>query len=109
MKTIPIKTPKVKITILKKKLNTNPTEDCMVNKNEEKTNCEFFSYGQYFIVDRYTGLAPEKFCHLAWRNIREDIKTVLGSDGRQESPTIVSKCSDWIDPVFFKIERIEQE
>jgi uncharacterized repeat protein (TIGR04076 family) len=60
-------------------------------------------------------LMPEDFCACcawAWADIRKDILTVAyGGDmpGMRQRGTVITGCTDWLRPVIFKVERMEND
>ena len=102
--------PKCKITIIKRMLNQDLIDEYIVDKYKGISKCERFTEGQEFIVDPNLANVPEGFCDWAWADIRNDINLIASGGnmiGLKQKGTIISSCSDWFRPVYFKIQRIE--
>lgn len=98
---------KVKITVLKKMLNTKLIQE---HRNEPGQMCDMFSIGQEFIIDNFE--KPEKFCNWAWQDIQKVVLTLLFdgnfADFSPNNPNaLITCCTDGLRPVVFKIEKIE--
>jgi uncharacterized repeat protein (TIGR04076 family) len=109
---MPEANPKCKITILKRTLNRDLLDEYLSEEYKDLGPCELFSEGQEFVLDGYEEMAavPEGFCAWAWADIRHDILRVAsGGDmpGLKQPGTAITGCTDWMRPVIFKIERIE--
>jgi len=99
---------KVKITVLKRTVNSDLAEEYL-NISGDFVACQRFSDGQEIIIERYYEV-PEDFCPWAWADIRNDVKTIaVGGNMNYMKPqgTDITGCTDWFRPVIFKIERIE--
>ncbi len=100
---------KCKITVLKKNLFKEISEEYVVNEQKPYKPCETFKVGQVFITDVFSGI-PTGFCTWAWNDI---YKVLIGfiADGNfgmwyQDKNTSITCCTDGIRPVVFKIEKI---
>lgn len=101
---------KVKITVLKRCLNTELADEycnCKVDL------CPTFKEGQEFIASFDM---PDGFCGSAWNDISKYVMTLISGgnfskdffDGwMKDDNQMIACCSDGIRPVVFKIERIE--
>lgn len=102
--------PKCKITIIKRMLNKDLIDEYVVEKYKEMNKCERFTEGQEFIIDPNLAKVPDEFCDWAWADIRNDINLIASGGnmiGMKQKGTIISSCSDWFRPVYFKIQRLE--
>jgi uncharacterized repeat protein (TIGR04076 family) len=111
---VPSGEPKCRITIVKRTLNHDLIEEYLSEEYQELGACERLSDGQEFVLEGFEELAsvPEGFCHWAWADIRHDILRVAsGGDmpGLKRSGMAIVGCTDWLRPVIFKIERIEDD
>ena len=70
--------------------------------------CDRFCDGQEFVT---TGWMPEGFCSFAWADILEYVLTLArgGNMVGVKRGTFITCCTDGFRPVFFKLERIEEE
>ena len=104
---------KCKVTVLKRTLHRDIAEAYIEEAYQDQGPCECFQEGEEFIID--PGALPEEFmarCAWAWADIRQDIMAVAqGADmaGMREAGTAISGCTDWLRPVLFLIERIEDD
>lgn len=101
--------PKVKITVLKRTINEDLIREYLESPQEHPGPCEWLSEGQEFIVNQ-VWLPPEGFCAWAWADIRRDILTVAGGGkfpGMKRAGLIITGCSDWFRPVYFRVETVE--
>ena len=105
--------PRVKITVLKRTLNQDLIDEYLDDAYKDTGLCECFEEGEVFVVD--PAAVPQDFvarCAWAWADIRKDIMTVaMGADlpGIKQPGTVISGCTDWLRPVIFKVERIEDD
>ena len=105
--------PKCKITILKRTVNQDLIDEYLDDEYKNHGACECFHDGQEFVIDPSS--MPEEFCARcpwAWADIRQDIMTVASGGnmpGIKPEGTIITACKDWFRPVYFKVERIEND
>ena len=102
--------PKCKITVLKRSLNNDLIEEYIEDIYKDMKPCEIFKDGQELIIDPNLAKVPDGFCDWAWADIRKDIITVASGGnilGMKNKGTVVTGCSDWFRPVYFKVERME--
>lgn len=105
--------PKCRITILKKSVNRDLIDEYMDDAYKNHGVCDCYEEGQEFVFDPST--MPEEFsarCPWAWADIRQDIMIVASGGnmpGIKPRGTIITGCRDWFRPVYFKVERMENE
>jgi uncharacterized repeat protein (TIGR04076 family) len=105
--------PKCRITALKRTLNQDLIDEYLEETYKGTSLCECFEEGEEFIID--PNGVPEDFsnrCIWAWADIRKDIMTVaMGANmpGIKQPGMIITGCTDWLRPVIFKVERIEND
>jgi uncharacterized repeat protein (TIGR04076 family) len=101
----------IKITVVKKTLNSDLAEEYLVNK---AGTCEAFSEGQQFFVDG-NFRKPEGFCDWAWTDIHKTVTALYTGgnfstgmfEGWMKNPnSMIACCTDGIRPVIFKVERV---
>jgi len=103
--------PKCKITVLKRTINQDLIDEYLEDPYKAIGLCECFEEGQEFVID--PSAMPEDFlsrCAWARADIRRDILTVAyGGDmpGMKQRGTVITGCTDWLRPVIFKVERME--
>jgi uncharacterized repeat protein (TIGR04076 family) len=103
--------PKCRITVLKRTVNQDLIDEYLEDSYQDIGPCECFEEGQEFLVD--PSAVPEDFfahCAWAWADIRGDLLTVAyGGDmpGMKQRGTLITGCTDWLRPVIFKVERME--
>jgi len=103
--------PGCRITVEKRTVNEDLIGKYLVEKYAHIGQCEKFGDGQEIIIDSYYS-APEGFCPSAWADIRKDVMMVaFGADipGIRQTGTIITACRDWFRPVYFKVERLDDE
>ena len=101
--------PKCKVTVLKKLLYQDLADEYRVDAADH-VPCERFEVGQEFVID-HPYVMPENFCTWAWADIHRDILTVAaGGDlpWMKQRGLLISGCTDWIRPVIFKIEKMQE-
>ena len=104
--------PKCKITVLKRTINQDLVDEYLEDLYQDVGLCECFEEGEEFIID--PSAVPEDFfarCAWAWADIRRDILTVAyGGDmpGMKQRGTLITGCTDWLRPVIFKVERVDE-
>jgi uncharacterized repeat protein (TIGR04076 family) len=106
---MPFELPKCKITVLKRTINQDLIDEYLDDAYQDISLCECFRDGQEFVID--PSVIPEDFCVWAWADIRKDILAVAyGGDmpGMRQRATIITGCTDWLRPVIFKVERMEE-
>ena len=99
---------RVKITVLKRTMNTDLVQQYLKTEGDYGI-CDQFHDGQEFFTDK-PWVVPQGFCTWAWTDIRGDIQTILlGGDlpWIKERHVAIASCSDVFRPVIFKIERVE--
>jgi len=106
-----IKTPKCKITVIKRSVNKDIIDTYLTEDMRNYTPCSKLKEGEEFIVYSEFDM-PDNFCHWAWADIRHDI--LAGANGARytwykEEAMTISGCTDWIKPVLFKIEKIDTD
>jgi uncharacterized repeat protein (TIGR04076 family) len=75
--------------------------------------CECFEEGEEFVIA--PSVVPEEIisrCAWAWSDIRHDMMTIaMGADipGIRQPGTVITGCTDWLRPVIFKIERMDED
>jgi uncharacterized repeat protein (TIGR04076 family) len=111
---MPAAMPKCRITVLRRTVNRNLLDEYLDDSYKDLGPCELFSEGQEFVLEGYEELAtvPEGFCAWAWADLRHDILRVAsGGDmpGLKQPGTAIAGCTDWLRPVIFRIERIEDD
>jgi len=102
---------KCRITVLKRTINSDLVKDYLDEKYANMDPCERFEDGQELTVSDYYGV-PKDFCPSAWADIRKDVMTVaFGGNipGIRQQGTIITACRDWFRPVYFKVERLEND
>jgi uncharacterized repeat protein (TIGR04076 family) len=102
------RTPKFRITVLKRTLNQDLAEQVLDNEHKEVGRCGHFEDGQEALTEEYD-VIPEGFCPWAWADIRKDIWALaMGANipGMRRPGTVISGCTNWLRPVIFKIERL---
>jgi len=105
--------PRCKITVLKRTINQDLIDEYLDDTHKDIGPCERFRDGQEFVIDPW--VMPEDFCACcawAWSDIRRDILTVAyGGDmpGMRQRGTVITGCTDWLRPVIFKVERMEND
>ena len=97
----------VKITVLKRLVCGDLTEEYT---KREPGPCDVFTDGQEFVLDG--GAMPANFCSWAWADLHRDvISMALGGNRDAEtwkrSGTAIACCTDGLNPVVFKVERID--
>jgi uncharacterized repeat protein (TIGR04076 family) len=103
--------PKCRITVLKRTLNQDLIDEYLDDSYQDTGLCECFEEGEEFVIDPFA--VPEDFCaRCAWAgaDIRKDILTVAyGADmpGMKQRGTVLTGCTDWLRPVIFKVERMD--
>ena len=101
--------PKCKITVIKRTLNEDLIKKYLVEDYQDIKKCESFKDNQEIVIDPNLGSAPEGFCNWAWADIRKDINLIASGGnafGMKQKGTLITACSDWFRPVYFKIERL---
>ena len=103
---------KVKIIVVK-----NLNRDDIFGKNppaeaieEEGPQCEHFKIGDEFYIDDPTQLPPPRFCAWAWADIESKVMHLLYGGNfpwMKEKGVYITCCTDGLNPVIFKLERIE--
>ena len=98
----------VKITVLRRM--SNPDLYAEYCQSDHVPPCAAFTEGQEFIVQ--WNRCPKGFCSWAWKDIQPGLVTLLsgGSFSKgwmKDANTLISCCTDGIQPVVFKLERIE--
>lgn len=96
----------VKITVLERTRNEDFLETCAESMWEP---CERLRVGQEFISENCN--MPADFCSWAWADILKYAVTLArgGNFVGVRSGCFVSCCTDGFRPVFFKLERMEEE
>ena len=96
----------VKITVLKRTRNEDFLETYAESMWEP---CERLREGQEFISENCN--MPADFCSWAWADILKYAVTLArgGNFVGVRSGCFVSCCTDGFRPVFFKLERMEEE
>lgn len=72
-------------------------------------DCPIFQEGKEYMVENLEHV-PEGFCSWAWADIHRDVAHLaLGGDffWIKKKGMMISCCSDGLNPVIFKLERIE--
>ncbi len=98
-----------KITVIRRSLDAELIRDYLDDEHADMGQCDNFSDGQEFIVDRVFSI-PEGFCSSAWADIRHVILRVASGGnipGMRHPGVEIASCSDWFRPVIFRIERVE--
>jgi uncharacterized repeat protein (TIGR04076 family) len=98
----PAKQAKLKITVLRKTLNTDLHQQY---RNSPGSPCPVFQEGQEFLLESPYE-PPKGFCQWAWADIRHYLQGMWGGM-KYGSDVFVAACTDGFRPVLFKIERIE--
>jgi uncharacterized repeat protein (TIGR04076 family) len=110
---MPTELPKCKITVLKRTINRDLMDEYLDDAYKDTGLCECFEEGDEFIID--PTVVPEAFlarCAWAWADIRQDIMTIaMGANipGIRQPGTVITGCTDWLRPVIFKVERMDQD
>ncbi len=107
-------TPRCRITVLQRTLNRELIKEYLSEEYQKIGPCEVFSDGQQFVLEGPAEMAtvPEGFCAWAWADIRHDILRIASGGeipGLKQRGTAIAACTDWSRPVFFFIERIEDD
>lgn len=96
----------IKITVLKRMSNPDLADEyCRSNVT---LPCQRFTEGQEFIV-AYGDQPDESFCDWAWNDIYKVYLTLVkggSTPSMKDRNTIIACCTDGIQPVIFKLERI---
>ncbi len=103
--------PKCRITIIKRTVNEDLVKDHLDEKYSNMGPCDCFRDGQELIISDYYK-TPEGFCPSAWADIRKDVMMVaFGGNipGIRQKGTNITACRDWFRPVYFKVERLEND
>ena len=98
----------VKITVLKKTFNSEFVDAYTEGEFKRRGCCHDFEVGQEFISD---GHMPIGFSDWAWTDIQKYV-VVLARGGNMlgvKPGTFVTCCTDGFRPVFYKLERIEND
>jgi len=72
--------------------------------------CVCFQEGQEFIISNPIELPPPGFCAIAWADLQRDVILLMFGGSYpwfEKEGTCLTSCSDGINPVIFKLERIE--
>ena len=95
---------KIKITVLRRSLNKEFLNDFAEFVWEP---CERLHEGQEFVAEGVN--MPEGFCSWAWADIQKYVMTLArGGNFRGVKPGVyITCCTDGFRPVFFKLERME--
>lgn len=100
--------PKCKVTVLKVTVNQDLADEYLKDASGFGP-CERFKVGQAFVID-HPFTMPDNFCAWAWADINKEILAIAtGSDWpwlKQRGMTIAG-CTDWLRPVYFKIEKLD--
>ena len=99
--------PACKITVLKTMSNQDLADE-YCQPSASPRCCGRFTAGQEFIV-KYGDQPDESFCDWAWNDIYKVYLTLMkGGSTRsmKNSNTMIACCTDGIQPVIFKLERI---
>ena len=102
--------PKCKITVIKRSLNKDLIDQFISEEYTGMKPCEIFKEGQEIIIDPNTGKIPKHFCDWAWADIRHHINMIASGGnmmGMRNVGTAIAACSDYLRPVYFKIERMD--
>ena len=97
---------RVKITVLKRTIN----EDFLENYAESMWEpCERLREGQEFVAEN--GNMPADFCSWAWADMLKYVATLArgGNFVGVKPGHFVTCCTDGFRPVFFKLERLDEE
>ncbi len=96
-----------KITVLETMSNQDLAEEyCQPSASPRR--CGRFTAGQEFIVE-YGDQPDEGFCDWAWNDIYKVYLTLMkggSTASMKNSNTMIACCTDDIQPVIFKLERI---
>lgn len=73
--------------------------------------CDFYQDGQEFIVDEenYSRMLDGKFCGEAWDCVKRYVRTAILGGTMIGGDSYIACCNDASRPVFFKLERIDEE
>ncbi len=110
---MPIEMPKCRITILKRTINQDLIDEYLEDEYKNRGACDCFHDNQEFVIDPSSH--PEEFsqcCPWAWADIRQDILFVAcggNMPGIKPKGAIITACRDWFRPVYFKVERMEDD
>ena len=102
-----------KITVLERSFRKEYVEQ-YVEAERRKTlgPCEVFSEGQTFVTDAVEGM-PKGFCPWAWDDIYKVLVAYYTNGSfdmwTQGGDIIIACCSDGTRPVYFKIEKNEEQ
>ncbi len=103
---------KVRITVVKKTFNEDLieayTEGCAFKLDGKQNCCHALKIGQSFET---TGHAPEGLPDWAWCDMQKYVMTLArGGNFLGCKPGIfITCCTDGFRPVFYKLERIEED
>jgi len=100
----------VRITVVKRMVNADLIREYATDgdKDERIAPCSVFSDGQSFVSRGLT--QPDGFCSWAWADIQRDVAWVAlgGVQPNHKVPgTAITCCTDGLNPVFFRLEPIE--
>ena len=102
-----------KITVLERSFRKDFVDQYVEEERKRTLGlCETFSDGQTFIADAVSGM-PQGFCPWAWDDLYK-VLVAFYTNGKfdmwtQGGDTIIACCSDGTRPVYFKIEKLEEE
>ena len=101
-----------KITVLECTVNQHLVDEYLdvdIDFGKNFGVCPVFTDGQEFIVEQ-PFVAPEGFCNMAWADLRGELIAIAsGADyfWFRHKGTYIAGCTDWLRPVYFKIERLD--
>lgn len=100
----------VRITVIKRFVNQDLIRLYATDgeTTERQQPCSMFEDGQTFVVRN--GHHPEGFCSWAWADIQREVAWVSlgGVQPNYRHPgTAITCCTDGLNPVVFRVERIE--
>ncbi len=102
---------KIRISVIKRSINQDLIDEYIDDEYKDMGLCNMFKDKQEFIIDPYE--FPKEFCDCcahAWADIRGDIMLLAAGGsmpGINKPGVVISGCTDWFRPVYFKLERIE--
>ena len=103
--------PRCRITVLKRTVNRHLIDEYLEDEYKNHGVCECFEDGQEFVIDPHS--MPEEFCACCpWADVRQDIMFAASGGnmpGIKPKGTIITACRDWFRPVYFKLERMEND
>jgi len=100
---------KCRITVIRKLACVDLKEEYFDREITGDGTCGYFNVGDEFIYSTGDDV-PKNFCAWAWSDINRDVEAIANGanfDWIKQPGTNITCCTDGLEPVVFKIERIE--